>query len=204
MIKNLILVRHGQAVHHIGNELTGGWTDSLLTAIGCEQAKKTALALNHMINNLNIDFYSSDLKRAVQTSQIICKNINISPICAPELREFNNGDAANLSRKEAEKIHIPITQPVLDWKPYPNGESWRMLNKRVFTFMNKIDKISNDTVLIVSHSGTIISIIHWWLEFNDNYITKISFDIDPCSITRLRVNKWGEKTIIKLNDTSHI
>jgi len=91
----------------------------------------------------------------------------------------------------------------MDWIPYPDAESWRMLHDRAVKFMDTI-QTEHNIVLLVAHSMVIVSVIHWWLEFTEDIITQVSFDIDPCSITRLRINKWGEKTISKLNDTSHL
>lgn len=53
----LLLVRHGEAEHHV-REITGGWTDTCLTERGREQASRLALRLK-----LNLDvthLYCSD------------------------------------------------------------------------------------------------------------------------------------------------
>lgn len=204
MIKNLYIIRHGQADHLVGERLTGGWTDSLLTSLGKKQAALTGKKLSKIINQSDFDFFCSDLERAAHTATIIGKHILSTPTCVKALRELNNGDAANLTTDEAKKIALPVTEPMIDWVHYPNAESWRDMTNRVFQFMNSISESSKENVVIVTHRGIVVSIIDWWLELNETYINKISYDIDPCSITYLRVNKWGEKTISKMNDTSHM
>ncbi|ODA39871.1 histidine phosphatase family protein [Desulfosporosinus sp. BG] len=204
MIKNLYLVRHGEAEHLIGKGLTGGWTDSDLTEKGRMQAHETGKRILNFLGKIDVGFYCSDLRRAKDSAEIIGSYIAKKPLAFMELREQNNGDAANLSTEEAQKISSPISEPIMDWIHYPNAESWRSFNNRVYRFMNVIEQESMETVLIVSHRRIILAIIHWWLEFSEDYIKKVSFDIEPCSLTYLRINKWGEKTVSKLNDIAHL
>jgi broad specificity phosphatase PhoE len=204
MIKNLYVIRHGQAEHLVGEALTGGWTNSELTEYGKLQARATGYRIAQMLNGEDCELYCSDFSRAKLSAEIIGGYISQSPIPVCELRELNNGDAANLNPTEAKKIALPMSEPHVDWVHYPNGESWRDLNNRITEFMSKLDSKSKETIVIVSHRGPIVSIIDWWLEFNEFYMSKVSFDIDPSSITYLRINKWGEKTITKLNETIHL
>lgn len=204
MIKYLYLIRHGEAQHLVGEGLTGGWTDSDLTEKGRMQAHVTGKRILDLLGKSDFKFYCSDFSRAKETAEIIGSYIDHNPLPVWELREQNNGNAANLSTVEARKIAYPISEPLMDWIHYPNAESWRGLNARVFEFMNGIKQESKETVIIVSHRRTILAIIHWWLEFSEDYIKRVSFDIEPCSLTYLRINKWGEKTVSRLNDTLHL
>jgi len=204
LIKNLYLIRHGEAEHLVGEGLTGGWTDSKLTKKGRDEAYVTGKRITELLGKIELDFYCSDLSRARETAEIIGSYIDRKPLAVKPLREQNNGNAANFSLEEARKISLPISEPLMDWIHYPNAESWRSFNKRVFEFMNGIEQESKETVIVVSHRRTIISLIHWFLEFSEDYIKRISFDIEPCSITYLRINKWGEKTLSRLNDTLHL
>lgn len=204
MLKNLYLIRHGEAEHLVGKGLTGGWTDSNLTEDGKKQAHVTGQRIINLLGSLDLDLYCSDLSRAKETAEIIGSYIDQSPWPVRDLREQNNGQAANLSPDEARRIAFPMSEPLMDWIHYPNAESWRSFNKRVFEIMNVIEQKPQESVMVVSHRRTIIAILHWWLELSEENIKRISFDIDPCSITYLRVNKWGEKTIAQLNDTHHV
>ncbi|SPF44123.1 Phosphoglycerate mutase family protein [Candidatus Desulfosporosinus infrequens] len=202
MIKNLYLIRHGEAEHLVGEGLTGGWTDSNLTEKGKMQAHETGKRIADLLGRSDLKLYCSDLSRARESAEIIGGYIDANPLPDKALREQNNGDAANLSIDEAMKISFPRSEPVMDWLHYPNAESWRSFNYRVFEFMNSIEHESHETVMVISHRRTIMAIIHWWLEFSEDFIKKVSFDIEPCSVTYLRINKWGEKTISKLNERS--
>lgn len=72
----------------------------------------------------NVDFYSSDLMRSKVTAEIIGRCISVQPKFVDGLRELNNGIVANRTRKEAKAFEIPITEPIIDWAPYPQAESW--------------------------------------------------------------------------------
>ncbi|MCM3768331.1 histidine phosphatase family protein [Neobacillus niacini] len=201
-MKHLILIRHGEA-EHLLEGLVGGWTDTKLTEIGKQQAKCTGERLSQLIKDTPFNFYTSDLSRAKETAEYIGDILGKKPVVVSELRELNNGMAANLSKEEAKKIKNPITDPILDWVPYPEAESWNMMQKRLSEFLDKIKNDRNDLTILVSHGNSIISLIHSWLGFSTDMFN-ISFDIQPCSITHLRTNHWNEKTISRLNDISHL
>ncbi|NLZ47982.1 MAG: histidine phosphatase family protein [Clostridiales bacterium] len=204
MIKELLIIRHGEDESTKDESLTGGWTNSALTLRGKRQAEATGERLWEILRGKEFDFFCSDLDNAWQTAEIIGRCIHKKPMVFGALRELCNGSAANLTKKEAESLLNPISEPVWDWIPYPNAESWKMFNNRVFNFMDSINDTAEERVLIVTHSGTAIAIICWWLELEEAYKRNISFDIDLGSISRLRINESGEKTISSLNDTSHL
>ena len=79
-----------------------------------------------------------------------------------------------------------------------------MLYNRISAILAEINANEDGTVLIVSHGNAIEESIFWWLDFPINLRSSISFDIDPCSITRLRVNEWGERTVALLNSSDHL
>ncbi len=129
-MKHLILIRHGEAEHLLTGQV-GGWTDTKLTEVGQQQARLTGVRLSQLLRDTPFNFYASDLSRARETAEIIGSAIGKHPTLVQELRELNNGRAANLSKEEAKKIKIPLTEPVLDWIPYPEAESWNMMHLRV-------------------------------------------------------------------------
>lgn len=185
-MKELILIRHGEAEHLVKN-LTGGWSDHSLTPLGVQQAAKTAKALSNFLpEHSKIRLYSSDLLRAKATAQKIQDHLKIASVHYHSgIRELNNGIAKNLSLEDAKQLLNPLTQPALDWLPYQNGESWRMLSQRINKTMETIHSESGDeTVIMVSHANAIICMVHWWLNVHeDHHLTNIMYRIEPCSIT---------------------
>lgn len=197
-----MIVRHGEP-DHIVNDLTGGWTDSRLTELGRRQALQTGEYLATLIGNGSFQFYASDLSRAAETAELMAQSLPIRPIPAPGLRELNNGAAANLANEEAAKIALPMTDPLVDWTPYPGAESWRAMSERVEAFLGSIRDDEHDLTLLVMHSGSANAAICWWLGLGIGQ-SNIAFELDPCSISRLNVNRWGERNVVKINDTAHL
>jgi broad specificity phosphatase PhoE len=201
-INELIIVRHGEP-DHIINNLTGGWTHSHLTDLGKRQAELTGARLAWLIGGRPFGFYASDLARAAQTAELMAQSLPVRPVLTPSLRELNNGAAANLTIEEAAKIALPITEPLVDWAPYPGAENWRAMSTRVEAFLNSICDDEHDLVLLVLHGGSGNAAICWWLGLGIGQAS-ISFDLDPCSISRFNVNRWGERNVVKINDTGHL
>jgi probable phosphoglycerate mutase len=202
-MKELILVRHGLAQHLVSG-LTGGWTNSHLTEIGRLQSVRTGERLSKLLSGSVAELYSSDFHRARETAEIIGKSLSLQPVLVQALRDGNNGIAANRIRVEAEKLRLPMTQPLIDWIPFAEAESWRMMMERAAGFLSGLVERDIDAVILVTHRNVISAIIQWWLRLTEDLISTSDFEADPCSLTRLTVAYWGGRTIIKLNDTAHL
>ncbi len=100
-MSKLILVRHGQSIWNLQNRFTG-WYDVELSENGILEAKKSGELLKQA--NIKIDFaYTSYLKRANQTLEIILDNMlvnNLSVVRAWELNERHYGDLTGLNKLE--------------------------------------------------------------------------------------------------------
>lgn len=199
-LKELFLIRHGEAEHLVRN-LTGGWTDVPLTALGREQARRTGERLKGLLGSGPFAFYCSDLLRATQTAEIIAAQVGQVATVSHHLRDINNGAAAYRTRDEARAMRKPVSAPWQDWVPYPKGESWRMVRERVEPFMESLDA---GRVVIVSHYVVLSVIVQWWWRLNDELIDSTGLDIEPCSLTHLRVDKYGARVVVRLNDTGHL
>ena len=100
-MSKLILVRHGQSVWNLQNRFTG-WYDVELSENGLLEAKKAGKLL--IAENITIDYaYTSYLKRANSTLEIILKNMvleNIAVIRSWELNERHYGSLTGLNKAE--------------------------------------------------------------------------------------------------------
>lgn len=201
-MNELILVRHGHPDHMVTGR-TGGWTNSHLTELGRRQAKATGPAVAAILKDRPFAFYSSDLARAAETAEILAESLPVAPELAFGLREHGNGAAANLTVEEAERIATPTDRPTVDWVPYPGAESWRQMTERVYGFLDAVADEA-ELFLLVSHGQAGVAVVHWWLGLGEEAWSKVSFEFDLCSITQLTENDWGERTIRRLNDTSHL
>ncbi|MCK5733789.1 MAG: histidine phosphatase family protein [Candidatus Latescibacteria bacterium] len=200
---SLILIRHGQSEHHV-NGLTGGWTDTGLTELGRHQAECLGARLKREIEDTPCRMVSSDLKRAFQTAEIVDREIDVSPNPVPELREFNNGLAAGMTIDAAKSHFREPTEPLHDWQPYPEADTWRRFYSRVSDWLDHLAGHRDGLLLLVAHAGTINNIVAWWLGLEIERLSKVAFGAAPTSISVLDVNPWGEQRVERLNDTAHL
>ena len=176
-MNNLILVRHGQSKWNYEKRFTG-WADIDLTEKGKLEAKNAG----ELINKLNITFhkyFSSNLKRATNTIEIILKTLDIKNpkiIKSNALNERHYGELTSLNKDEimskfGEKqvqiwrrsFDIP-PPPMKPDHPYKNkidpsvlSESLKDTFKRVIPYYeNKIKPPINskENVLIVLHGNS--------------------------------------------------
>jgi broad specificity phosphatase PhoE len=198
-MKQIILIRHGQAENNLHN-LVGGWSNVNLTELGIKQAQAIAQRLEEELQG-KYKIYSSDLNRAKQTAEIICKQLEVTPTYAHELREHNPGIASGMPIEEAMKHwnNVPVLTP--DHRPWTDSESWEEFYDRVTSFMNKLVE-TEEHVIIVSHGGSIQNIIKWWICLPLSDLLKVAFSVSNASITVLDMTN-NQRRIERLNDTQY-
>jgi len=100
MIK-LVLLRHGESTWNRENRFTG-WTDVPLTELGIEEAKKAGRTLKE--NGFSFDIvFTSVLKRATDTTDIVLKEMDLSAIKVLKswrLNERHYGELQGLNKAE--------------------------------------------------------------------------------------------------------
>lgn len=85
-MKTIITIQHTQSIHHT-NGMVGSWTDWDLSETGKSQAENIGRKLSNDLLEKSIVMYSSDLKRAVQTAEIVGKYFDCAPILSYEFLE---------------------------------------------------------------------------------------------------------------------
>ncbi|OIO62163.1 hypothetical protein COT48_01245 [Candidatus Woesearchaeota archaeon CG08_land_8_20_14_0_20_47_9] len=154
----LIIVRHGET-HENAADIAQGQGQGLgrLNELGKKQARLVAARLKYE----GIDIaYVSDLERAVDTSREILKfHPDVEVIYSKDLRERHLGNLEGKHRDALAEIGEKSGLPFHKFKP-EGGESMLDVQKRVKRFYNELlKKHKNDTVLLVTHGGTIISLL---------------------------------------------
>ncbi len=145
----LIIARHGQTDANV-LKIMQGWTNSNLTPLGEEQAKKLALRLK----DEKIDaIYTSDLTRTLHTAKEIAKYHPKSKFVVTEkLRELGRGEWEGKTRKEAGLENFPADK---FWPIPKGGETHEQLKKRAKEIIDEAyAKHKNSTVLFVTHAAT--------------------------------------------------
>lgn len=143
----IYLLRHG-----LDDEgYIGGYSDVSLTPEGRNQVLKARdFILEHNFNIKKI--YSSDVRRARETTDIINEKLGLEVCYLSEIRELDKGLLTGLKKTEAYK-KFPDYMDFSDVTiRYPNGESMQDLYDRVVDYMSKF---SDDNCLLVTHRGVI-------------------------------------------------
>jgi broad specificity phosphatase PhoE len=91
-MSDLFLVTHGQSIHHIEKKV-GGWYDTELTESGQADASSIAERLFTLIGHSKVEIFSSDLKRASQTADLIGSRFGRPVAHTRALREIGYGVA---------------------------------------------------------------------------------------------------------------
>ena len=203
----LLLVRHGEAEHHTRG-LTGGWTDLPLTETGRDQLRQLGQRIKRDFGALPFQIITSDLVRAKESAQIISEVTGFPIVEAVKwLREKNNGIAAGLHEEEARKLaYSPLPDKPLDWRRYEGGETRREFFNRVAKPFERVVK-NYSHVIVVAHKGTLQQLLFRSMGFKtrDQVANhNISFEISPASLTVVQKNRWGENSLVLLNDRSHL
>ncbi len=215
----LILIRHGQSEWNQKN-LFAGWTDIELSEKGKNEALQAGLELKK--KQMIFDYaFSSALKRAIQTMEIVLEQIglkNISITKAWQLNERHYGDLQGQNRQDVidkygnEQVHkwrrdFKTPPPPLKHNPpfkktelykglkqIPNGESLEDTQKRVLSFWkrNIFPRIQNKkSVLIVAHGNSLRALIKYLENISDENIPFVEI-------------KTGRPLIYKIDNKSQI
>ncbi len=197
----LLLVRHGET--ELNSALRyWGRTDVALSDTGLIQAER----LRERLNPEKIDFiYSSDLKRALVTAQIIVFEHNLKVIACPELREIDFGQLEGLTFDEINRLYPEVARMWMERDPglvYPGGEGLAELDKRVDQFRNRLQGHNEEeTILIVGHSGVLRTLLCQLLGMEPRQKWQIRLDLASLTV----VQTYPQSAMLTLfNDVSHL
>ncbi|MCM8796698.1 MAG: histidine phosphatase family protein [Candidatus Omnitrophica bacterium] len=196
----ITLIRHGQTLWN-KEEIFRGRSDIPLDDVGIKQAK----AITKRLSFFDIKaVYSSPLKRALETAQIIAKRFNLKVKVDDDLIDFDFGEWQGLSLKEVQKKFPETYQQWLE-EPHlaniPNGENLDNVRSRVTKVLDKIIKEQQDDVAVVSHRVINKLLILTALSLNNSYFWQIKQDVGAISILDYKDEKL---TLSLLNDTCHL
>lgn len=197
----IIFVRHGQTTWNLELKYQGH-TDTELSILGLEQAKRVADRLAH---EKIAAVYASDLSRAFKTAEAIADvhGLNVLPML--ELREIKFGEWEGLTyegikAKWPDLIDRFFTHS--DEVAIPGGETFGQLKDRASSAIEQITARHPDqTIAVVSHGGTIRTILCAALNIHLKYVWNIRQDNTAVSI----VEYHQERPIVTLvNDIHHL
>lgn len=155
------LVRHGETFANTG-KVWHGQTDTELTALGLNQAKRLGAHFHHYMKPDVI--FASPLQRARITAESIASQFGIEVQLDPRLMEFDLGDWEGRSFESLINTDNIFDQLVSnpDFQA-PGGESQALVKKRIVTAIDEIvDTHAHENIIIVAHGVAIgIALSHY-------------------------------------------
>ncbi len=197
----LLLVRHGVTEFNSTRRFAG-YSDVEMSAVGLRQVGK----LRDRLAGEKIDVvYSSDLKRAMVTAEVIRSDRQVDIVACPELREVNYGEVEGLTYPEIRQRYPEVAELVANFTlrlNFPGGESFEEFIERVSKFADRLNRHApSETVLVVSHSGPLRTLVCALMGIDHTCWWQLRFDNASLSI----VDTYPRGAILSLlNETSHL
>jgi phosphoserine phosphatase len=152
-VTTILLARHGESDWN-RSQRWQGFADRPLTDLGRRQAAELAARLDET----ELDtIYSSDLRRARETAEIVARSKGLEVHATPDLREVDVGSWSGLTRAEAE---AQFPEGYARWlgggEGWKDGETYEQMSERVVAAVQRIAALHDDRrVLVVAHGGSI-------------------------------------------------
>lgn len=195
----IYLTRHGETEWNIEKRLQGRG-DSPLTENGIQRAKE----LRDRIKNIDIDvIYSSPIKRALNTANILRGNKNIDIVTDDRLMEMCFGDyegkKIDIIQKENPNWDIKLIMQGNVEICSPNGENLKEVRERISKLMNKIiAENMGKSILIVTHGITLKALMYYFKDKDVN-----SEVMGQATLTKINIDEKNNFYIEFKNDDSH-
>lgn len=154
-MNRIYLIRHGENRANITKEFSHKRVDYPLTEKGVLQAKQTA----EHFGGLHVhEVYSSPLKRAKQTAEIIAEQLDLDVTVIENFREINVGSLEERPpTAENWALHDKIVEAWYSGRleaKFPDGEDYLTLRSRLRAgFVEVVDHKTDRNIVVVGHGG---------------------------------------------------
>jgi broad specificity phosphatase PhoE len=196
----LILVRHGETVWNV-EKIYRGRADVNLDEVGIEQAE----LLGKYLSNWELEaIYSSPLRRALDTANIIAHYQKIVVHIAEGLIDFDYGEWQSLPEQEAKGLYPTLHN---EWhnNPHkvkmPGGESLEDVRRRAIEVVSDVLSKYQGSVVLVSHRVVNKVLICSLLGLDNSYFWNIKQDVGGITIFNY---VDGRFVLTRHNDISHL
>lgn len=227
----LLFIRHAESVGNVERRMQGH-ADYELTARGRQQARQLAERL-WAKGQPPSKVYSSPLKRAAQTAEILLAQRTSEPVPHPisiptieptieyaeELLEFQNGIFKGLTWDEAQERYPELCADLEaspDWIPAPGAETLQDGRDRAERFIQRVlaTHRNGETLWIVTHSWILQHLIAamlgsdrtWHCSTKNTAVFEFWLERSRWTLPSDNPNRWNSDLwhIRRFNDTSHL
>lgn len=200
----IYLVRHGQTEWNKLSKVQGR-TDIELSKRGVLQAKQLAKRLSE--ENIDV-IYSSSLKRALKTAEIIAEVKNCSINKSDKYQEICLGPWEGLTINEIKESygeHFRLYREDPSNFSLPGAETFLELSERTYnSIMEIVCTHVGKSILIVSHGTAIKAALIRILDIDIKNYTKFRIDNASISVIGFYENNPARPVVLAINDTCHL
>ena len=192
----LLIIRHGLPVRR---ELTEGAADPELAPDGLRQAE---LLATYLASERIDAIYASPMARAKQTAEPLAERLQMEIHISPGVAEWDQNSPEYVPVEELKAANDPRWHAMLagEWSSDESEEDFRA---RV---LDAVETIVNDhrgeKVAVVCHGGIINGYLSHVLGLGE--FARGFFYPNYTSINRVAAASSGERSIVTVNETSHL
>jgi probable phosphoglycerate mutase len=193
----LLLIRHALPVRR---ELEDGVADPELSPEGLQQAQHLA----RYLDSEHLDaVYASSLQRAHQTAEAIVERRDVSIVTEPDVAEWDRHSPEYVPVEELKATNDPRWQAMLDGTFQIDDEDPTEFNKRTVDAIERIiDEHRGHRVAVACHGGVINAYLSHLLGLESD--SRGFFYPNYTSIHRIAAASTGERSVVTINETSHL
>jgi probable phosphoglycerate mutase len=192
----LLLIRHGLPVRR---ELETGAADPELSDAGHAQAQHLA----EYLSSESLDaVYASPLRRAVQTAEPLAASQGCEIVLVDEVAEWDRHSNEYVPIEDLKAANDPRWQAMLRGEWTVHEESPEQFRTRVVgAIENLVETHSGGRIAIVCHGGVINGYLGHILGLSN---PQGFFYPNYTSIHRVAAARSGERSVVTVNETSHL
>jgi broad specificity phosphatase PhoE len=197
-------VRHGETIWNQENRWQGQ-ADVPLSEAGREQSRRLARRLRAEARPVRA-IYTSDLRRAVHTAEILGEVLGIPPTLETGWREMDIGTWSGLTTAEV------IARYASEWErlragedlPRGGGETFAQFQGRILRSVERLRaKHADEQIVIVTHGGAVRAFLLHCRGLDISQFRLID-KIGNTGLSEVTISTTGEAIIHLVNDMSHL
>ena len=212
--RTLFVVTHPESRHHLESRV-GGWHDSALTVRGEFQADRIAAELQSRIPaGASAQVFTSDLRRARATAEMIADRLGSRVVDRPDLREKSYGVAEGREQSWLDERFVfpPVPDDAFDHaarldhaEGIDGAETRREAGARIYAAVDEILAQRASHQVVVTHGFAHTFVIGRWLELPLEAMGRATFAARSGCITELvEDDLFGNRTLQSLATVDHL
>lgn len=205
-MRSIYVVTHPEATHHVDG-LVGGWYDSELTDRGVRQAGAIADVLADRLGAA-AEVYSSDLRRAHRTAEIVAGRLGTDLTIDADLREKSYGEAGGRPQAWLDARFVPPPRDgerLRHDEGVAGAETQLDLAVRAYAAMERVLGSAAEEQVIVTHGGTATYLFAAWIGMPVDAAGRVHFRVSSGGISLLREDdRYHSRQLARLDETGHL